>query len=405
MIQRLRTAERLFSRGQRYAVQQRFDEACQAFERAVSLQPDRAGFLFHWARALADTGRLPEAHAAMLRAMQVQPTNPVLPLCLAQMYFDHADYAAMHVWSEQAARLNPENPHVVALQALSALATGEVEQGYQLFQQPLALDPHCLEARILRAAKRPIPSVLSQCSASMQSRVLWVAEAYLMQHPAQARSLFQQLAACPDREMSSASYRVMVALDRVCTRVCMGSQRLYIRLRYANHEERSQRLQWVAAAEAYYLGDTATALSHYTALLAQLPEHEGLNDRLFELYYEHGDASRALQYLRRLIGPTQEPTAWQALCLGELLYQTGQWSEAALYVERAATLHLRDYKVPYYQGLCSMHGASAGQVRQYFTQAVRRLNPGLCAMRLEEVYRVSCTAGHPKASCRSADKI
>ena len=405
MIQRLRAAERLFSRAQRFTAQQRSDEALQALQRAVTMQPHQAGFLLHWARALAEAGHLAEAHQAMQRAMQLQPTNPVLPMFLAQMYFDHADYGATHVWCERAASLNPLNPHVIALQALSALVRGDIAQGCQRLQQALPRSLTPLEAWVLRAGKRPIPSVLGQCSTSMQSRVLLIAETYLRQHAAQGRTLFQQLAVCRDAEMSRASYRVMVALDRVCTRLIMGGQRLYVRARYAGREERPQRLQRLAAAEAYYLGDTATALSQYNALLSHLTEQDELSHRLFELYYEQADAPRALTHLRRLLGPANEPNAWQALCLGELLCQTGQWSEAASYFDRAQTLRLRDYKVPYYLGLCCMHAGLEREARQHFGRALTHLNPGLCALRLDEVYRVFCATSDTQASSCSADKI
>src|SRR5262245_23027980 len=102
MIGHVLRAEWLFRRGQKFAAQGRLDEAIEAFVQAQGRRPRAAGVYLHHALALAETGRLPEAVRALQQAMALQPTNPVLPMFLGRLYFDHADYAQASQWCARA---------------------------------------------------------------------------------------------------------------------------------------------------------------------------------------------------------------------------------------------------------------------------------------------------------------
>jgi predicted Zn-dependent protease len=172
----------------------------------------------------------------------------------------------------------------------------------------------------------------------------------------------------------------------------MGAKRLYTHVRYAGDAgERTHRLLQTAAEEAYYVGNSAEAQLLYAQLFKQNPACRVLNQQMFAIYYEHGDFRRALKHLRRLLAhgmPPDEPDAWQSLCLGELLYQTGQILEAATYLDRAASMRLQDYKLFYYLGLCRLHDGAMREARRQFARAVQMLNPGICTIRLDEMLRV-----------------
>jgi tetratricopeptide (TPR) repeat protein len=390
MIGRLCRAERLFCRAQKLVIQDRLHEALDAFQQALALQPRAAGIYLHWALALAEADRLLEAHEAMQQAIALQPANPVLPMFLGQIFFDHAEYDTAQAWCERALTLNPHNSHAIALQALTYLALGDIPRGYQGLMQPLPLPPIGIEQGLLRFGKPHLPSVLQQSNAALQSRLLLLVETYLLQHGVAARTLFQQLTATGNEPGTPRqAHTIMVAIDRLCTRALMGAKRMYVGVRYAMHPTtRAHRLLQSAAEEAYYLGDSPTALSSYTHLLQQIPECSKLRQPLFEIYYELGDARRALKHLQRLLGPENEPDAWQSLCLGELFYQVEQFPQTVAYLDRAAALRLHDYKLFYYLGLCHLHNGNAGAARRQFVRAVQTLNPDLSFLRLDEMWRV-----------------
>jgi tetratricopeptide (TPR) repeat protein len=87
--------------------------------------------------------------------------------------------------------------------------------------------------------------------------------------------------------------------------------------------------------------------------------------------------------------------AWQAGLLGELLAVAGRYAEAAKALQQAAQQGLQDFKLFYYLGLCQVHQGAHPQARRYFAQAVQLLNPGITALRLDEMHRVYTYAASP----------
>jgi tetratricopeptide (TPR) repeat protein len=203
-------------------------------------------------------------------------------------------------------------------------------------------------------------------------------------------------------------YQCLTALDRLFTHGFMGIKQLYIRLRYAGQPaNRTAMLRQTNAAKAYYLGQTATALSLYTQLLQRAPDLLVARQRAFELCYEQGDFRHALQHFRHLAeqrAPAVTPAAWQSFVYGELLYLQGQHHEAASCLTQAMTLGMQDYKLFYYLGLCHLRSGARREAHRRFAQAVRLLNPGITELRLDEMYRVSQSLPSTQAFLPSADK-
>jgi len=393
MVGRVLRAEWLFRRGQRLAAQERFDESCEAFAQALTLRPGAAGISLHQALALAETARLHEAVAALQQAMALQPSNPVLPMFLGRIYFDHADYPQAATWCARALSLNPYNCHALALQALIELASGQVHQGYQRLQQPLPLPISALERGCLWLGRSRIPSVLQQANTALQGRLLLQAETFLLQHPVQARTLVQQLlekAAAPDGE--TYADRLMSILDRCLTGGILGIRQLYTALRYAfRPARRAIHLDFLQAEHAAYRGQAATAQALYTKVAQQDPQMPYVQAQLCEVCYAQGKFREALQHLRRFLKQLpdpDQPSADLAILLGELLCQVGQYQEATAVLAQVVLGTVRDYRLMYYRGLCQLHAGAPAMARRHFTQAVQQLNPDIAALRLDEMYRV-----------------
>jgi tetratricopeptide (TPR) repeat protein len=393
MLMYLGKRARLFTQGQRLAAQYHFAAALEAFEHALRLRPQTAGLHLHRALALAEMERLAEAVEAMQHALALQPTNPVLPMFLGQIFFDAAEYAEAQVWCQRALALQPYNLHALALQALIEMAQGRIGEGYQSLQRPPALPITALERGLRRLGMGRLPSLLRLSNAAVQSRLLLLAESYLLRWQTLGRTLTQQLLQADASTLASSHPSgLLAAIDRCCTRGVMGGKRLAIRLRYARQP--TQRAFWLlqaTAEEAYYLGQAETARSLYTQLVQQAPDLHSIRQRLYEVCYEQGEFHSALRHFRYLVtspAAPASPNAWQSLLLGELLYQVGHYDEAAAPLQHAAGLGLRDYKLFYYLGLCQLRTGARRAARRRFEQAVQLLNPGLAGLRLEELYRV-----------------
>jgi len=412
MLGRLSRAERLFSRGQKLVAQDNLEAALDAFSDALTLRPRATGLHLHRALALAAAGRLQEAVEAMQQAMTQQPTNPVLPMFLGQIYLDHAEYTQAQTWCERALALNPHNIHALALRSLTDMALGKIVPGYQCLKHAPPLPITGLERGLLRGRKGGPPSLLHLTNAACQSRLLLFAEAYLLQQGGQARTLSQQLVETSARPVaSSQTHKCMAALDRLFTYGVMGIKQLYIYLRYAGQREnRTVRLHQIDAEKAYYLGQTRLALKLYTQLLQQDEEAADLRvvrQRAFELCYEQGDFCQALQHFQQLVPqhtPDATPDAWQSFVYGELLYQQGHYHEAAACLTQAMALGVQDYKLFYYLGLCHLRSGARREAHRRFAQAVRLLHPGITELRLDEMYRVSQSLPSTQAFLPSADK-
>jgi tetratricopeptide (TPR) repeat protein len=409
MLGRLTRAERLFSRAQKLVAQDNLEAALDTLSDALALRPRATGLHLHRALALAEVGRLQEAVEAMQQAIAQQPTNPVLPMFLGQIYLDYAEYPQAKTWCERALALNPCNIHALALRSLTDMALGKIVQGYQCLKHSPPLPITRLERGFLRCRRGGLPSLLHLTNAAYQCRLLLFAEAYLLQQGGQARTLSQQLVETSARPVaSSQTHKCLAALDRLFTHGVMGIKQLYIRLRYAGQPaDRTVWLRQTDAEKAYYLGQIATALSLYTQLLQQAPDLVVARQRAFELCYEQGDFRHALQHFRRLAeqrAPAATPDAWQAFIYGELLYQQGQYHEAASCLTQAMTLGMQDYKLFYYLGLCSLHSGARREAHRRFAQAVRMLNPGITELRLDEMYRISQALPCSQAFLPSADK-
>lgn len=391
MIGRLGRAERLFSRGQRLAGQGCTEEALQVFDQAVAMRPRAAGFQLHKAFILSETGRLPEAEETMQHAMALQPRNPVLPMFLGQMCFDHAEYHMARTWCQRALTLNPRNSHAIALHALIDMALGEVPDACQRLRQPLWLAMESTKRGPFSGGKHHRPSVLQLSNPAFQSRLLLFIETYLLQHTERAHTLFQQQTAAYREQEACDRAGILGTLDRLCTRGVMSTKRLWIHASTIPYpSKRAYRLLCVDAEEAYYLGNSTAALARYTELLKQRPEDVELRRRLFEISYEQGDSHQALEHLRALLGAetaVKDLHPWHALCLGELLYQNGHFAEASRYLNQAAT-QPQDYKLFYYQGLCCLHAGQSHDARRLFARATQMLNPDISDMRLNEMLRV-----------------
>jgi tetratricopeptide (TPR) repeat protein len=388
-------AAQLFDRAQHLTAQDRLDEALAVFDILLAKRSPSAGVYLHWALALSEAARLDAAVDAMHQAMILEPDNAVVPMFLGQILFDHMSYAEARRWCRRSLDLNPHQLRAAALLGLLDLTCGDVTTGYQRLQQSQNPSPSLVEQMALRCGVRQPPNLSQQTSAIWQSRLLLVVETALLQEST-AQTLATQLAALAPMRIP--------AVDRILTRSMTGMQRCFYRLRYSTQpEQRDAWLLYAQAEQAYYLGQMEEARHYYNQLDADFPARQQIEHRLYDMAAGQGDFRRALTHWRRYLkadGSGHAATGEDALVLGELQIQVGDFTAAAASLTRAASMLWRDYRLPYYQGLCHLHAGATRSARRAFAEAVSRLHPDITTLRLDELYRL--TLAH--AECESRNK-
>ncbi len=381
------SASRFFVQGQRLTANDRLDEALHAYEQALAKRPHMAGAHLHYALALSDVGRLDEAVSAMHQAMAIEPQNAVFPMFLGQILFDHADYLGAQSWCEQSLTLNPQQLRARALCALVDLAEGRVVQGYERLQQSQSTSLSAFERLAFKCGMRQPPPLYQQASSMWQSRLLLVVESHLMQADGNVPTLADQL--IHDSPQAESMKHVHV-IDRVLTPCIMAIIRLSYRLRYMSQPiQRDRWLRYAQAEQAYFSAQPDIATDAYEQLMADFPEPQRLEQRLYEIAYAQGDFKRAWTYWCRWTRHAESDLSpLDRLQQVELQYQTGDYEGTKASLEQIPTLPWRDFRVPYYQGLCHLQAGERREAHRCFVETTRRLNPNIVGVRLDELHRL-----------------
>lgn len=388
---RMMRAARLFTQAQRLTAQDQLDEALAAFDRILEARSPTAGIYLHQALALSEAARLEEAMQAMHQAIALEPHNAVLPMFLGQILFDHTHYSEARTWCENALALNPQQLRATALCGLIDLATGDVNTGYQRLQCSQSPTP-TLSTRLAHGCRMQAPPTVAQQSSSIwQSRLLLVVETALQPYPA-ARTLVAQLL-----ELEPGPEPVNI-VDRLLTHGIMALQRGFYGLRYATQPD-TRTLWWrhLEAEKAYYLNQFETAIPLYHQLKSHLPEPSQIDHRLYEMAAAQGNFRLALTHWQLYLDATassRDLTGEEALVLAELQLQVSDVSGAATTLASSPAPQWKDYRHPYYQGLCQLHTGATRAARRSFAVAASYLHPDIATLRLHELHRVTQPLTH-----------
>lgn len=394
-------ASRSFIRGQRLAATGQLDEALNAFEQALERRPQMSGLHLHYAMALSDADRLDDAVAAMQNAMAIEPRNAVLPMFLGHILFDHADYAGAQSWCEQSLKLDPQQLRAQALLALIDLAEDRVVRGYNRLQQSQSPSWSLLERLAFQCGMKSPPLLYQQASSLWQSRLLLVVESQLMRAGRSVPTLADRL--IHDSPQAQAMQHVNV-VDRVLTPCIMAIIRLSYRLRYVSQPtQRDMWLRYARAEEAYFTARPDTATELYEKLMPDFPEPLRLEQRRYEIAYAQGDFQRAWTYWQNWASAaTSDLSPLDRLQQAELQYQAGDYEGTKATLAQLTNLPWRDFRVPYYEGLCHLQAGARREARRCFVETARRLNPNIVGVRLDELHRLHQAQPGPSASDSAA---
>jgi tetratricopeptide (TPR) repeat protein len=123
--------------------------------------------------------------------------------------------------------------------------------------------------------------------------------------------------------------------------------------------------------------------------MADFPEPQRLEQRLYEIAYAQGDFKRAWKHWRRWARTAaSDLSPLDRLQQAELQYQAGDYAGTKTSIEQMTALPWRDFRVPYYEGLCHLQAGARRQALRCFVETTRRLNPNIVGVRLDELHRL-----------------
>lgn len=352
-------ADRAYSEACRLARAGEPAAAVKAFDRVLATHPKHARARCQRARALAAAGRPGDAVRAAREASELAPRNHAPLLFLGQIQYDSGHVEEARKALSRAARLDAENRLVQAYLGLTLLAIGRMAEGAEL-----------LEAHLLYANE------------GLEGRLLTLAEQYLWERKAQARSLEEQLT--PD-EGARETGPVGLGL-----RLASAVRRVFL-LPLAALRGRKHRLA-LLAEEAMSVGD----LDGATALLKEA-EKAGADTEwaalgLASVFMQARKPEAAVEQVARL-GERAHDDPEVAILMGEALFEAGRYADARGPLEVAAARFSREFAPPYFRGLCEIALGRPRDATRWFTQTCERLNPHIAKKRLAEMIRVGKLQG------------
>jgi tetratricopeptide (TPR) repeat protein len=117
--------ERLFSKAQKLLKGWFFEQAIEAFDRAIETDPSYGHIYLYKGQALAELGLYNEALVEVQKGAQLEINNFVFPMCLGCIHFDEGQLDAAQLAFDKALSLAKTNHIIVSYQMLIAFVKGE----------------------------------------------------------------------------------------------------------------------------------------------------------------------------------------------------------------------------------------------------------------------------------------
>lgn len=137
--------------GQACQALERYEEAAQAFDRALAAAPNDAGLWADIGRFRLATGDMAAAHAAAGRAVALAPNNPGTLVLRAMLIREQYGLVASMPWFERALEVAPTDVPALIEYAATLSDAGQARQALALSRRALSLAPGLPRAYFLQA--------------------------------------------------------------------------------------------------------------------------------------------------------------------------------------------------------------------------------------------------------------
>ncbi|QDT69256.1 cellulose synthase subunit BcsC [Planctomycetes bacterium MalM25] len=136
----LSEADAAFSEGHVLMQHRRFDEAVEAFDRALRASPHDAEALAMRATARLEIDDFPAARADAERALEIEPDNLQAHLAMAECLVELEDYTAAEPHAKRALKLEADSIDAIFFCGLIALHSGRTREATRLLKRASLLD-------------------------------------------------------------------------------------------------------------------------------------------------------------------------------------------------------------------------------------------------------------------------
>ncbi|MFH0925361.1 MAG: tetratricopeptide repeat protein [bacterium] len=147
-IKKVKT-EIIFSKGQKYAERQQFDEAINIYRKALQVNPFYSGVYLHLGLALAEEKKYDEAVESISKAIDLWPGNPVYYIFLGRIHIDQKRYDKALKILEKSIEMDKTNLLAHDYQALAYLGQNEIAKGFALLEGKSLSNVSHFQARLL----------------------------------------------------------------------------------------------------------------------------------------------------------------------------------------------------------------------------------------------------------------
>lgn len=149
-------AEILFSKAQKLANQEKFDEALELFDKAIALNGKNSALFIHKALVISQLGRYAEAVELANKAISLKPQNAVYYAFLGIIHYDNENYQEAINCFKKSNEMDKENAQTLCLEKVADIAMGKVEEPIKVLRKKIHYANSICKSRLLVLLEKKI---------------------------------------------------------------------------------------------------------------------------------------------------------------------------------------------------------------------------------------------------------
>jgi|GEM_PF-1034330 len=155
-------AEILFSKAQKLSNQEKYENAIELYDKAISLNAKDSALYIHKALAVSQKGRYAEAVELAEKALSLKNKSAVYNAFLGMIHYDNENYEEAIKYLKKANEMDNENAQTICLEKVVNIALGEIEEPISVLRKKIHLTNAECKSRLLVLLERKI---LDKCDA------------------------------------------------------------------------------------------------------------------------------------------------------------------------------------------------------------------------------------------------
>lgn len=149
-------AEILFSKAQKLVNQEKFDEAIDLFDKAISLNGKDSAIFIHKALVVSGKGRYAEAIELAEKAISLKPDSAVYQSFLGTIHYDNEKYEEALKCFKKSNEMDSENTQTICLEKVTNIVLGEVLEPVSVLKKKILIANSECKSRLLVLLEKKI---------------------------------------------------------------------------------------------------------------------------------------------------------------------------------------------------------------------------------------------------------